>query len=187
MSWKADGTRYLMLIAGKDQVYMFDRNNFVYKVNNINFPKDKVEHHTKTLVDGEMVIDVFEGQKFPRFLIYDIMAIGDEYVGNLQFQKRLAMIKRNIIDTRNQLICPDLKKQESFGVRIKDFWPISTTKEIWDGKFRQQLTHKMDGLIFQPVDEPYVSGTCISILKWKPPQQNSIDFRLTCKYETEKE
>jgi len=32
VSWKADGARYLMLINGKDQVYMLDRDNAVFKV-----------------------------------------------------------------------------------------------------------------------------------------------------------
>ena len=31
-SWKADGTRFLMLIQEKDKVYMLDRDNVVFKV-----------------------------------------------------------------------------------------------------------------------------------------------------------
>jgi mRNA-capping enzyme len=34
------------------------------------------------------------------------------------------------------------------------------------------------GLIFQPVDEKYTAGRCDSILKWKPPSMNSVDFKL---------
>ena len=36
VSWKADGTRYMMLIDGKDEVYFVDRDNCVYKGRNIN-------------------------------------------------------------------------------------------------------------------------------------------------------
>ena len=32
VSWKADGTRFLMLIQEKDKVYMLDRDNAVFKV-----------------------------------------------------------------------------------------------------------------------------------------------------------
>ena len=32
VSWKADGVRYLMLLNGKDQVFMVDRDNTVFKV-----------------------------------------------------------------------------------------------------------------------------------------------------------
>ena len=44
--------------------------------------------------------------------------------------------------------------------------------------FNKQLSHGIDGLIYQPVDEPYKGGRCDSILKWKPPSMNSVDFRL---------
>lgn len=189
VSWKADGTRYLMLIADKDLVYMFDRDNCVYKVENLNLPKNETEHHADTLVDGEMVIDTFQEVKFPRFLIYDVMAIDQEYVGRLAFQNRLHIIRSRIINQRNQFVTPEEKKKESFGIRIKEFWPIDKTSEIWEGKFRQQLSHKMDGLIFQPAgaDDHYVIGKCESILKWKPPLLNSIDFHLRCDYVRHKE
>lgn len=41
----------------------------------------------------------------------------------------------------------------------------------------KKLGHKTDGLIFNRNDEEYISGTCEYLLKWKPPELNSIDFR----------
>ena len=32
VSWKADGTRYMMLVDGEDEVYFIDRDNCVYQV-----------------------------------------------------------------------------------------------------------------------------------------------------------
>ena len=32
VSWKADGTRYMMLLDGEDEVYFIDRDNCVYQV-----------------------------------------------------------------------------------------------------------------------------------------------------------
>ena len=81
VSWKADGTRYMMLIDGKDEVYFIDRDNCVYKVSGLTFlhRKDKHKHIHDTVLDGEMVIDVVNGTSFPRFLIYDIVRYeGDE-------------------------------------------------------------------------------------------------------------
>lgn len=54
VSWKADGMRYMMLIDGKDEVYFFDRNHTVFKVDRVKFVsrKDLKTHLTNTLLDG---------------------------------------------------------------------------------------------------------------------------------------
>ena len=55
VSWKADGTRYLMLILGVGEVYMVDRDNAVFRVSNLRIPsrRDPHQEHVKdTLVDG---------------------------------------------------------------------------------------------------------------------------------------
>lgn len=54
VTWKADGQRYLMLIKGPNEIFMFDRDFAVYRVNNMTFPKRKAldQHLTNTLLDG---------------------------------------------------------------------------------------------------------------------------------------
>uniref|UniRef100_A0A0M3K246 mRNA guanylyltransferase n=1 Tax=Anisakis simplex TaxID=6269 RepID=A0A0M3K246_ANISI len=49
---------------------------------------------------------------------------------------------------------------------------------LFEDKFTKNVGHEIDGLIFQPVKEPYRAGRCDSVLKWKPPSHNSIDFKL---------
>ncbi|XP_070306242.1 mRNA-capping enzyme isoform X3 [Odocoileus virginianus] len=126
VSWKADGTRYMMLIDGTNEVFMIDRDNSVFHVSNLEFPfrKDLRMHLSNTLLDGEMIIDRVNGQAVPRYLIYDI-------------------IKFNLLE----------------------------------GNFAKEVSHEMDGLIFQPTGK-YKPGRCDDILKWKPPSLNSVDFRL---------
>lgn len=41
-----------------------------------------------------------------------------------------------------------------------------------------KLMHENDGLIFTVDECPYYPGTCEQIWKWKPIEQNSIDFVL---------
>uniref|UniRef100_A0A672JXN1 mRNA-capping enzyme n=1 Tax=Sinocyclocheilus grahami TaxID=75366 RepID=A0A672JXN1_SINGR len=75
VSWKADGTRYMMLIDAKDEVHMIDRDNSIFHIANLEFPfrKDLRTHLSNTLLDGEMIVDKVNGQPVPRYLIYDII------------------------------------------------------------------------------------------------------------------
>jgi mRNA-capping enzyme len=58
VSWKADGTRYLMLIEGPGLVYFIDRDNSVFTVQTMTFPcrKDLHDHLFETLVDGVIAL-----------------------------------------------------------------------------------------------------------------------------------
>lgn len=49
----------------------------------------------------------------------------------------------------------------------------------------RKLSHGNDGIIFTPVVNPYEPGTCQSLLKWKPANMNSIDFRVKTVWRTE--
>lgn len=54
VSWKADGTRYMMLISKANEVYFFDRDNSCFKVDGLRFPcrDDLNSHISDTLIDG---------------------------------------------------------------------------------------------------------------------------------------
>ena len=105
VSWKADGTRYMMAILGRDRVYMIDRDNTVFKISGLTFPrrKDPTSHLTDVLLDGEMVLDEANGQKYPRYLAYDIINFQNEPVGKTRFSIRLVCIEKEIIGPRNRI------------------------------------------------------------------------------------
>ncbi|XP_038052592.1 mRNA-capping enzyme-like [Patiria miniata] len=182
VSWKADGIRYMMLIDGPDQVYMFDRDNTVFSVKNLAFPKRKEDGHlTDTLLDGEMVVDRIDGRAIPRYLVYDIVVFEGQPVGSCDFDRRLLCIDKEIIQTRSQHMAQGTidKTKEPFSLRMKQFWDITKTKNILDGHFSQQeLGHETDGVILQPQQDKYTPGRCDTVLKWKPPSLNSVDFKL---------
>ena len=54
ISWKADGTRYMLLIDGKDRVFFADRDHCIFQVENLTFldRKEPQNYLTQTLLDG---------------------------------------------------------------------------------------------------------------------------------------
>ena len=172
----------MMLIDGKDETYFIDRDNCVYKISGLTFlnRKDKHEHLTDTLVDGEMVIDTVNGNKVPRFLIYDIIRYKGNEVGKCAFGTRLTCIEKEIVGARNTYITQGLidKNKEPFSIRKKEFWDVSEAYKLMSDEFKNQLAHEPDGLIFQPSRDPYKAGRDDSVLKWKPAEMNSVDFKL---------
>lgn len=181
VSWKADGTRYMMLINGKNQVFMIDRDNSIFHIDNLEFPfrKDPRVHLSNTLLDGEMIIDKVNGQPVPRYLIYDIIKFNGQPVGQCDFNIRLVCIEKEIISPRMEKMKTGQidKTKEPFSVRAKPFFDIHASRKLLEGSFTAQVSHEVDGLIFQPCGR-YKAGRCDDILKWKPPSLNSVDFRL---------
>ncbi|KAJ9694893.1 hypothetical protein PVL29_010392 [Vitis rotundifolia] len=106
-TWKADGTRYMMLIT-VDGCYLIDRTftfrrvqmRFPCKITNDGFV-EKTHHFT--LLDGEMIIDTMpDSQKQERrYLIYDLMAVNQVSVIERPFYERWKMLEKEVIEPRN--------------------------------------------------------------------------------------
>ncbi|VDP10279.1 unnamed protein product, partial [Soboliphyme baturini] len=156
VSWKADGVRYMILIAGENEVYMIDRDNNYFSVPNLTFPHRKEKRHIKdTLLDGELIFDVSMGKKIPSFLVYDIVVYEGQPVGQCQFDRRELCIDKEIIGPRRAAILNGTidRSKEPYHVRIKQFWDITHVSTLLSGKFTNTLTHEIDGIIFQPFSE----------------------------------
>ncbi|KAG0500627.1 hypothetical protein HPP92_000699 [Vanilla planifolia] len=187
-TWKADGTRYMMLIT-LHGCYLIDRN-FCFRRVQLRFPS-RVDFegcylHNFTLIDGEMIIDAVPdiGLK-RRYLAYDLIALNNQSVVKLPFSERWKLLEEEVIRPRNsekKIIEREGKvnlayryEMEPFGVRRKDFWLLSTVEKLLK-VFIPSLSHGADGLIFQGWDDPYVPRTHEGLLKWKYPEMNSVDF-----------
>ncbi|TQD99326.1 hypothetical protein C1H46_015115 [Malus baccata] len=188
-TWKADGTRYMMLITW-DGCYLIDRKFFFRRVQ-MRFPckfSNKVmpeKTHNFTLLDGEMIIDTDPNtqKQDRRYLIYDVIAINQVSLVELPFHERWKMLEKEVIEPRNmerdtlsRSVEPYYRYDlELFSVRRKGFWLLSTVNKLLR-KFIPGLSHASDGLIFQGWDDPYVPRTHEGLLKWKFPEMNSVDF-----------
>ncbi|KAK9281057.1 hypothetical protein L1049_003950 [Liquidambar formosana] len=159
-TWKADGTRYMMLLTW-DGCYLIDRN-FKFQRVHMRFPCRSTNEgiaektHNCTLLDGEMIIDIDRntGKQERRYLIYDMMAINKTSIIELPFHERWEMMEKEVIEPRKKEI---LSKRinpyhnydlEPFSVRRKGFWLLSTVAKLLK-KFIPELSHEADGLIFQ--------------------------------------
>ncbi|KAE9600847.1 putative mRNA (guanine-N(7)-)-methyltransferase [Lupinus albus] len=188
-TWKADGTRYMMLIT-MDGCYLIDRN-FNFRRVQMRFPCRSTNEglgektHHFTLLDGEMVIDTLPDshKQERRYLIYDMMAINQVSIIERPFYERWKMLEKEVIEPRNQERQNGYKSKnpyyrydlEPFRVRRKDFWLLSTVNKLLK-EFIKRLSHEADGLIFQGWDDPYVPRTHEGLLKWKYAELNSVDF-----------
>ncbi|KAM7260320.1 hypothetical protein ACFE04_016061 [Oxalis oulophora] len=186
-TWKADGTRYMMLIT-TNGCFLIDRS-FNFRRVQMRFPckftheggkglAEKTHHFT--LLDGEMVIDtVPETQKQERrYLIYDMMALNSISLIEHPFYERFKMVQEEVIEPRNlekRLNTHYSYDLEPFRVRRKNFWLLSTVDKLLKN-FIRDLSHEADGLIFQGWEDPYVPRTHEGLLKWKYASMNSVDF-----------
>uniref|UniRef100_A0A8R1I099 mRNA-capping enzyme n=1 Tax=Caenorhabditis japonica TaxID=281687 RepID=A0A8R1I099_CAEJA len=183
VSWKADGMRYIVYIH-EDEVYAFDRDNEVFEIDNLDFVSVKGIPLKDTVVDTEVIIDRSEVngvvQNCARMLIYDVMRFNNFNVMKEPFSKRFEIIKAEIIRGREFAFRDGKlnKEKQMMSVRRKDFYLLEATYKLFQDDFKKCVGHEIDGLIFQPTDRPYETGTCDTVLKWKPPSHNSVDFKL---------
>ncbi|XP_057831153.2 uncharacterized protein LOC131041919 [Cryptomeria japonica] len=182
-TWKADGTRYMMLIT-REGCYLIDRK-FSFRRVQLRFPVRGVqpgsfECHHYTLLDGEMIIDTVPetGEQQRRYLVYDLMMVNGQPKIKQPFYERWKLIHTEIYQPRTD----DIKSNrhyrydmELFRVRRKNFWMLSAVGKLLKD-FIPKLSHEADGLIFQGWDDPYVPRTHDGLLKWKYAHMNSVDF-----------
>mgnify|MGYP006132026011 FL=1 len=167
VTWKADGTRYMLLLM-RDGVYLIDRKFTIRRVT-LRCPAPLKTHgvttHNATLLDGEMVVDDLpDGTQRRRFLAYDCVSVFGEKLIDKPFIERFDRIARQVIEPRNVFLADAGKSgaydfsKEPFSVRRKDFAPLPGTAKFIN-EFIPKLTHECDGLIFQPSKARYENGT----------------------------
>jgi mRNA guanylyltransferase len=76
---------------------------------------------------------------------------------------------------------PEWKKTMPFDIVAKHQERSYSVAQVINGII-PTLQHGHDGLIFTCVESAYMPGTDENILKWKPPNENSIDFKLALRF-----
>jgi mRNA guanylyltransferase len=133
-----------------------------------------------TLLDGEIVRQKWrDGREQLTFLIFDILALDGLDTRALDYGQRIGKIERKIVKPWEAFArdWPEEAKVQPFQLALKKPQAPYGTEMM----FREtipKLPHGNDGLIFTCKDTKYVCGTDQNILKWKPPMENTVDFRL---------
>jgi len=201
---KTDGIRCLMYLNqyidqdGRPQeaYFLIDRKNDHYFVQGLHIPKpmpngegcDVASFHIGTLLDGELVVqtrrDGPNGPPYQRltYLIFDMLALDSEPILQKSFQSRIGRIDKFVWRPYREFAkrYPDDLRAQPFDIVMKKMEFAYGTMMMFKDRI-PTLPHGNDGLIFTLVASEYTPGTDQHILKWKPPHENTIDFRLEIK------
>ncbi|KAI8086639.1 mRNA capping enzyme, catalytic domain-containing protein [Halteromyces radiatus] len=191
---KSDGVRCLAFLTrnkttGGPEVYLFDRKSNFHVVTNMYFPIPQDTEfrkcHDDTIIDGEFVLDKQDdGSLELKFLLFDCLMVGARVLINRDLQKRLGYLKNEIIKPHQKMLIqrPDRKKSQPFTVEFKE-QQFTYHLDVVFNQIMPNLRHGSDGLIFTSVSSPYYLGTSKKMIKWKPANENSVDFKVRLQYE----
>ncbi|KAJ7625687.1 mRNA capping enzyme, catalytic domain-containing protein [Roridomyces roridus] len=182
---KSDGIRVLLLVyteadSSSQSVYLIDRNNKYYQIHGFSFPRHDNPRMPllNTLVDGELVVQVdpFSNKETLCFPAFDCLVLNDQNIMSQPLTARYGKLKQWFFEpfTRAE------KHTRSFEIQIKE---MNRSYHV-DTVFASipTLRHGNDGLVYTRVNAPYTPGTNANILKWKPPSEISIDFKLVLRF-----
>ena len=156
---KTDGERYMMVALtyeGKRKCFFVNRSFKMFEVP-INLKKSAYEG---TILYGEL----YDGT----LMVYDAVRVNGESVWDLNLMKRLEAARglmKSII----------YMKSDKWRLKCKTFHEMRDFEKFMD-VYLPTVQQKMDGLVFTPVNEPIRLGTHETMFKWKPQEQNTVDF-----------
>ncbi|KAF2448254.1 mRNA capping enzyme, alpha subunit [Karstenula rhodostoma CBS 690.94] len=193
MCEKTDGLRCLLFFHFVDSergfepvTFLIDRKNNYYEVK----PPIRVPYHGAlfqkeaflyaTILDGELVNDLYpDGTTKLIFYAFDCLAADGENYTDKPLSKRLWALKERVIKPWHTYLTQtkSLMPLVPFQVKEKEQQLAYHISYVFD-QVMPKLKHGNDGLIFTCKDTKYEFGTDNHILKWKPPHENTIDFKL---------
>ncbi|ODV97223.1 hypothetical protein PACTADRAFT_84440 [Pachysolen tannophilus NRRL Y-2460] len=185
---KSDGLRCLLLAlvnkeTGEEGCFLITRGNEYHLVEGFHFPTntaDFAEPHDGTILDGELVISTNPITKLKelRYLIFDCLSMNKRSVMMKNLGKRLYLAQHDFYlpfqKMRKEF--PDRCVDFPFKIDFKNMTQSYKVSKIF--KEMKNLTYISDGLIFTCCETPYVSNSDPTLLKWKPAEENTIDFKI---------
>ena len=195
---KADGSRSLLYIGDKGNIYM------ITGAMKVIFTGAKTEEKLlfNTLLDGELILHDKHKKFFNTFAAFDVYYVNKEDVrhhyfiasNNEDVSKSRYSILSNIVSALNPQPVTETELVSPIKIICKRFLPLSSDISIFDACAtiltnidEGMFEYETDGLIFTPIGlgvGSYEKGSSGKIgrvsweaaFKWKPPEFNTIDF-----------
>ncbi len=189
---KTDGIRYLMYITNFGEVILSGRGDDFFLVR-MPIPPAMVKQKEKDMsimyiFDGELVIDERGGEKWMVYLLFDALVFHGQAVYSKPYSERLKYclqfsstrgdlfrLSKDLKIKRPGIVIDQASKFPRLKIAVKDFFQVDACAFIFN-KMVPKLPHENDGLIFTRNSVPYPVGATNNIIKWKPPEFNTIDF-----------
>jgi mRNA guanylyltransferase len=198
MCEKTDGVRCLLFLSFTEfapeqyapVTFLIDRKNNYYDVQpplRIPYylhPNDESKFLFNVIIDGELVTDRVDiPGKPPRyrlmFYAFDLLVFDGDNLTPRSLDKRYGRLQEfvskpySMYHEKKNVPKPEIP----FYFKVKQMYTPYSFKDMFE-RILPDLPHGNDGLVFTAKKTRYEFGTDQHILKWKPPHENTIDFKL---------
>lgn len=160
---KTDGERHVcvcLLYEDKKMCVLINRNQSMYLAP-LNILRSMYDG---AILDGELV-KTKEGRWL--YMVYDCLMTEGVPCVQKEFIDRIMAADKFVTGLKKL-------KTDPFAFRMKTFWNLSEFTQFYETM--ESFPYETDGIVFTPVAEPVRSGTHETMFKWKPRDQNTIDF-----------
>ena len=195
---KADGVRHLMYISGSGGIYYIDNRFNIRKCDTGSYKAPKELY--QTVIDGEWVEQRSDGTPLNKFYAFDVYFNGGKSVEDLPLSGKSG--RYNIMKGVFEKLEKGMKKKVHEHFWYKKFYFTDDKNDIFALSkecYEKEHEYNIDGLIFTPMHLPVgvdavsetkykldktskqfmwnaTSGSWRRALKWKPLEEQSIDF-----------
>ena len=182
---KADGVRYLMYFDREGAGWMIDSRATV-RATGVSLPA-----RAESVLDGEYVTESRIGEPLDLFLVFDVYFFRGRDVRALpliNFGDATAATRIGLL-AEGGAAAAALETARAPVVRVKTFEPRERAAELFQRCVGGGVEYRLDGLILTPAALGVFQNHADTapdrsargwrrVFKWKPPEDNSIDFRV---------